>query len=162
MTRSLAAVAAALIALAGCHEPYTTRNPAGEITAKEIAPELRVVDSSTSGSVVVAVSLRATWDIGKVASFTARVTYDSSAMEYVEEVPTADGTLRIVNAERGVIRVAAASAQGMDPSRLALLRFTVRRRDGVDGARLVVEELHDGRSEDLLPRVRVPSSEPRP
>lgn len=76
------------------------------------------------------------------ASITARIAYDSTALEYVGETPLADEGTRIINPASGLVRFAAIAPRGFVDGHAYLLRFRVRRLDGLQSMRLVVDELH--------------------
>ena len=77
-----------------------------------------------------------------VGSFTARLTYDPTALRFEAEIPLEGDALRVSNASGGGLRFAGASAGGFTDGRLAGWRFTVLDPAGVKTLRLIVEEIH--------------------
>jgi hypothetical protein len=129
--------------LAACTEPSSMNGAARPTSTQQIVTRLLVTDS-TDQSVVLVLSLEMGGDASRIGSFTARVTYDSVGLGFLEEVPTSDGALRALNPTSGLVRIAGASTLGMEATRLAALRFRVRNPQAIGSAQLVLEELHGG------------------
>ena len=119
-----------------------------------IAPQLVVTDS-VNGTVTMMLRLEGlSPTLGKVGSFTARVTYDPASLEFVGEEPLTDGVLRALNPTPGLVRVAGAGVHGISETGLVALRFRVKARDGAATARATLDELHALSRTDLSDRVR--------
>ena len=82
-------------------------------------------------------------DVGKIGSFTGRLRYDQAVLEYGGEVAITDGTLRAVNPGSGEVRVAGASAAGVDRASLAVFRFRMRNGSENPGLQFDLDELHE-------------------
>ena len=132
------------VGLAACTEPSSMNGAATPPPVTHDIVSRLVVTDSTEQSVVIVLSLETTGDASRIGSFTARVTYDTAGLSFLEEVPTLDGALRALNPTSGLVRIAGASAQGMQATRLAALRFRVRTPQALGSARLELDELHGG------------------
>ena len=62
----------------------------------------------------------------KVVSITAAVEYDTTRLRYVMDVSPSDGALRVVNAARGRVMIAAAHTTGFPGDVVARVRFVQR------------------------------------
>lgn len=149
MRRSCVALAAFAFAFAvACAEPSSLDHAARSAVPREIVPRLVVSDSSHS-TAVLTLALDIGGAVGRIGSFTARVLYDSTALEFIEEVPVGDGALRAMNPAPGLVRIAGASAQGMDAAKLAQVRFKVNDPAALALVRLELDELHEQTRADL-------------
>ena len=77
-----------------------------------------------------------------IGSFTARIRYDTTALRFVEEIPTGDGGMRATNATAGLVRFAGAATSGLAGGHLGGYRFLVLRPQAVQTLQLVVDEIH--------------------
>jgi hypothetical protein len=158
MTRSLTSstripLAGALLLL-GCTEPRRVdRNLAPQPV---LDATLELSDSlPTAGSdLIVFVRLRGTKATG-IASFTARVSYDTASLTYLSDVAFDDGATRISNPTPGLIRSAGIRIQGFGAAPLVGHRFRVR--GPLTGAflRLSMDELHDANRANAAASLRV-------
>jgi hypothetical protein len=96
-------------------------------------------------------------NVGRLGSFTGRLHFDPSGLEYDGEVAVADGTARATNRVGDVVRMAGMSTSGVDVARLMTLRFTVLDKAAVERLRFDLEEVHEASSTNLLTLVRSPS-----
>ena len=118
---------------------------------------LSVSDADAAGGLVRVTAL--TTPGVDPASFTARLTFDPAAVSAVREDSLADGALRAVHVEAGVVRVAGVAPRGL--AGRPLFALTLRARDAsalaaaVAGLRLELLEMHDARRADLRPVVRL-------
>src|SRR5690242_4240338 len=100
LVRALVATMTAIVAGA-CTEPVQSKPPR---TPVDGPLEARLEPASTSakvGDIVrVALSVRGT-SSRDVASYTARITYDSTQLRYVDEVAVEDGAMRVINPQGG-------------------------------------------------------------
>jgi hypothetical protein len=92
-------------------------------------------------------------DVGFIGSFTGQVRYDSTALSFIAEVPSRDGVLRAVNSTPGLVRIAAAAANGINPRRLAAFLIRVRDPRGVSTMTFEIVELHESGRADLTKRL---------
>jgi hypothetical protein len=126
---------------AACTEPRTMAR--GLAPAPELDAHLAWSDSSAAvGSMVTATVQLSGSAASTIASFTARVSFDSTALRFVDETPIADGATRVSNPRPGLLRVAGVSLEGFANTPLYTVRFTVLRRDALATAHVSFDELH--------------------
>lgn len=142
---------------AACADPHSPAGSVVRIEPRQISSSLSISDSSTPGVIVVTLGVRGDRALGKIGSFTARISYDSTALTFLGETALADGGLRAVNPTSGLIRVAGAAASGMDGSTLIALRFSVTDRAALARARVDIEELHEVNRADLRSQLMRPT-----
>lgn len=130
--------AAALFSIA-CSEANRAivDNPVPTIVAALVVSDAA---PAPGASLVVTVQARAT--DGAVGSYTAKLSYDSTALRYDGEVSIADQGLRVSNPIQGLLRFAGAAPLGFVDGRLASYRFVVLRANSVRTLSLVVDEMH--------------------
>lgn len=139
--RALVALVAAVVAQA-CTEPVQSRSPKTQVEGALVARLEPSVASAKVGDIVqVALTVRGTV-APDVASFTARIAYDSTRLRYVGEVTREDGAMRVINPQPGVLRVAGIAPTGFADGQLSAVRFAVVRADGLASLRLTVDEMH--------------------
>jgi hypothetical protein len=85
-----------------------------------------------------------------IASFTARLSYDSTALRYIDEVAIADSATRVINPTTGALRLAGIAPSGFADGRLSELRFVELRTGGVSTLRLTMDEMHTTTRSDAL------------
>jgi hypothetical protein len=93
----------------------------------------------------------------RVASYTARVTYDTLALRFAGELPLDDKATRVSNAVGPSVRVAGFAVGGLASADLFRLSWQVRTARGaaaLDGLQLSFSELHSAQHEDLRSRLR--------
>jgi hypothetical protein len=138
----------AAMAAAGCTEPVQSKPPRAPVDGPLVA-RLEPSDATPGvGSIVrVALAVRGT-SAGEVASFTARIAYDSTRLRYVDEVAIQDGATRVINPLTGSLRVAGIATAGFADGQLSVVRFSVLHRDGLASLRLTVDEMHTTKNAD--------------
>ena len=137
---SMACVALALLAT-GCRDATNIVDSGQPLSKPSITPRANLVMRADTALVTVWLDVRG--DVGKIGSFTGRLRYDQAVLEYGGEVPVNDGALRAVNAGAGEVRVAGASAAGVDRTSLAQFRFRVRNATGNPDLQFDLDELHE-------------------
>lgn len=132
---------AVVVAVGGCRETGTFVQSGVESGPAAISPRAVVV--TTGASTLVTLVLDVHGDVGKIGSVTGRLRFNPSALRYDGEVDLADGTMRASNPEASDIRVASASALGLNVARLATFRFVVIDAALPQNLTFDVEELHE-------------------
>jgi hypothetical protein len=139
--RALVALMAAMAAQA-CTEPVQSRAPKTQVDGALVARLEPSVAVARVGDIVqVALTVQGT-GAKDVASFTARIAYDSTRLRYVSEVTREDGAMRVLNPQPGVLRLAGIAPAGFTDGHLSAVRFSVVRADGLESLRLTVDEMH--------------------
>jgi hypothetical protein len=133
---ALSAWAAAFIA--GCTEPR--RADRDVVPAQAPSARLELSDSAAAPGTVVRVTVRLTGPA--VSSATARIVYDSTGLQFVDEELVDDGATRVVNPQPGLLRFAAIAPNGFMAGRVHALRFMVHRTAALAQMQLVVDEMH--------------------
>lgn len=111
--------------------------------------------TTTGAAAVITLVLDVHGDVGRIGSFTGRLRFDSRALTYEGEVELRDATLRASNAGVGEIRVAGASAEGVDVAHLAAFRFTVKDPAALNLVQFNLEEVHELSHADLKSTVQL-------
>jgi hypothetical protein len=148
LVRALVAIPAAMVA-AACSEPVQSKRPRvpgdGPLEAR-----LEPADVSARVGAVVPVALTVRGgSASEVASFTARIAYDSTRLRYEGEVTMQDGAMRVINPQPGLLRVAGIAPSGFSDGQLSAVRFSVLRADGLSSLRLTVDEMHTAAHADV-------------
>jgi len=95
----------------------------------------------------------------KVVSMTAAVEYDTTRLRYIMDVSPSDGAMRVMNAARGRVMIAAAHASGFPSDVFARVRFVQRGAAAGVGAysslTLQLSELHLSDATDVRERTTV-------
>jgi len=129
ITRVLVAVAAlAVAACADDHRPLLATAPAEAAAAPARTSYLTISDSAVAAGADFYVSANVDTATGseRIASYLARVHFDSRQLVYVSDEAIA-GVMRAVNAtDSTMITVGGASATGIPDSRLFVLHFRAR------------------------------------
>jgi hypothetical protein len=94
-----------------------------------------------------------------IASFRARLQYDTAGLQYMGDV-TSSGMMHALNPQPGEIIVAGASSSPMADSKMFALRFLVRRDQGVRTLVLLMDELNDAAYRDQMSALK-PQTEQR-
>ena len=161
---SVSPIARALL-LASCAPAFmmACTEPNHAAVAATPAPVLEamldVSDSSARPPALVTVTLQLRGNArASVASFTARVAYDATALRFESDSVIADNATRVSNPQPGLVRVAGIAPQGFQDGTLYAARFTVLDARGVSTLRLIVDEMHNTARNDvaasLVPRAR--------
>ena len=152
---------AATIAISACTEPHAA-GPATSTPSPALEARLELSDSAPRAGDTLAVRVRLHGSLAtKIVSFTGRVAYDSTALRYVADVPSADGATRVTNPVPGLIRSAGVSAGGFGGGVLVEYRFVVVDPSGVGHLVLGIDEMHDASHVDASHTVvvaRLPGS----
>lgn len=143
------------VLVAGCRDTAALTRPTAGNAPRAITPRLLVV-SDTGRTTLVTLALDVSGNVGKLGSFTGRLHFDPSALEYAGEVAIADGTTRATNRVGEVIRVAGLSTSGVNAARLVTFRFRVLDKAGLGTLRFDLEEVHEVSATNLLSLVRSP------
>lgn len=136
-----AALGATLVLATGCRDASNIVETGARSSKPSITPRTNLVMRGDTAFVTLWIDVRG--DVGKIGSFTGRLHYDQAALEYGGEVAVSDGILRAVNAVAGEVRVAGASAAGVDRASLAVFRFRVRNGSENPGLQFDLDELHE-------------------
>jgi len=136
------------MAVGGCTEPVQSRPPKTPVDGPLDARLEPSEASPAVGSIVrVVLAVRGT-SASEVASFTARIAYDSTQLRYVDEVAVQDGAMRIINPQTGALRVAGIATAGFSDGQLSVVRFSVLHRAGLASLRLTIDEMHTAKNAD--------------
>lgn len=142
--------------LASCRDTASLTRPTASNAPRSITPKL-LVRSDTGSTVLVTLALDVSGNVGTLGSFTGRVHFNASSLEYLGEVAIGDGTTRAVNRVGDIIRVAGISTSGVNASRLVTFRFRVIDKAALQTMRFDLEEVHELTTTNLLSLVRSPS-----
>lgn len=142
--------------LAGCRDTASLTRPTTSNAPRSITPKL-IVRGDTGTTVLVTLALDVSGNVGTLGSFTGRVHFNASSLEYVGEVAIGDGTTRAVNRLGDVIRVAGISTSGLNATRLVTFRFRVIDKAALQTMRFDLEEVHEMSTTNLLSLVRSPT-----
>jgi len=154
-TRPTGLLCVALL-VAGCRDTASLTRPTTSNAPRSITPKL-VVRADTGSTALVTLALDVGGNVGTLGSFTGRVHFNPTSLEYVGEVAIGDGTTRAVNRVDDVIRVAGISTSGVNPARLGTFRFRVIDKAALATMRFDLEEVHELSTTNLLSLVRSPS-----
>jgi len=137
---STALLSTAVVAIA-CTEPV--RTPPPEPPAPRFEAQLELSDSAAVAGATVTATLRLHGKLASpVASFTARIAYDSLGLRFVEEVARSDGATRAINPQPGLVRVAGIAPKGFADGTLEVIRFTVLRPAALYTVAATIDEMH--------------------
>ncbi len=142
----------------GCRDAGNVVQALGQPVPKSVTPVTSVALSGSNAIVTLVLDLRG--DVGKIGSFTGRLRFDPAVMTYVGEIGIDDGTLRVSNPGTGEIRVAGASASGINAAVLASFRFVATDTAALRRITFAIEELHELSHADLQPIVRSAAARP--
>jgi hypothetical protein len=145
----------------GCRDTANLTRPTTSNAPRSITPTL-IVRADTGSTVLVTLALNVSGNVGTLGSFTGRVHFASSSLEYVGDVAIGDGTTRAINRVGDVIRVAGISTSGVNAARLVTFRFRVIDRTALETMRFDLEEVHELSATNLLSLVRSPNASSAP
>lgn len=138
MSGRIGILSMALVATAACRDVRQAPNALPAVPRDSTVAQL--VFSDTAAAIGDTVLVTAMLD--GVASFTARVRYDSTAVGYVGEHALDDGAMRASNgALAAELRVAGAALDGFATGRLFAARFVVRQIGGLQSLDLRFDQL---------------------
>lgn len=142
--------------LVGCRDTTGLTRPTTSNAPRSITPRILVL-SDTGRTALVTLALELSGNVGKLGSFTGRLHFNPSSLDYVGEVAIADGATRAVNRTGDVIRVAGISTSGVNAARLVTFRFGVIDKSALETLRFDLEEVHEISTTNLLSLVRASS-----
>ena len=149
---------AAGLASAGCRDAGNVVQSLGQLAPRSVTPATSVALRGSDAVVTLILDVRG--DVGKIGSFTGRLRFDPTGQTYAGEVGIDDGTLRVSNIGVGEIRVAGASAAGINVATLASFRFVAIDAAALRRMTFELEELHGLSQADLQPIVRSAAAGP--
>jgi hypothetical protein len=139
----LPGIALALTVGLACTEPVTNRFAAGAPAPQLLSAQLLVSDLNPSVGAALTVYVQLTGTpAATVASFTARLQYDTTSLRYVGDTPVADSAMRVTNAMPALIRSAGISRKGFGGGLLVAYQFVALRPGPVAEMKLTFDELH--------------------
>lgn len=142
----LVLVVAALAA--ACTEPRRA-DQAKTVPAPQPEARLELSDSLAAPGAEIDVTVRVVG--ARLASMTARLSYDSSGMRFVREQALSDGATRVANPQPGLVRFAAIAPNGFGDGLVYTLRFSVVRSSGLRSFQLSTDEAHSVSRANLVP-----------
>jgi hypothetical protein len=153
---SLMAVAAATFALA-CSDVDPNERPNVARPTQDVEVQLEVSNMAPAPGTefVLLTRVRLGSDVRRIASFTARIAYDSTRLQLLGEELLGDAAMRIVNPAAGESRVAGFASDGFAEGALFALRFKASQPNAISTLQVVFDELHGMDGSDLHERVRV-------
>lgn len=148
------------VLLFGCHDfarsAVLTPNVVAVGNTAVLVIERTAEDDSTL-AIVVRLTPPAT--AARIGSVTASIDFDTTALRFLRDDSSSDHAIRAVHVDRGRLRLAAASADGLDPNIIARLRFGVRSNSLVRAAlpalALQIIEMHSIDAQDAKSNVTV-------
>jgi hypothetical protein len=147
-------VSLAIVAAIACTEPRTPQRVS--VPAPALEARLEISDSLPHVGSEISVSVRLRGDAADhIASFTERVSYDSTGLRYLEDVAIPDGATRVSNPTPGLIRSAGMRADGFAGGMLVEYKFLVLNPSAVRRMQLSVDELHELSHADAAKSVRI-------
>jgi hypothetical protein len=126
--------------MTACSEPYRSTVAQNPVPAVKAALVLSDSAPPIGGTLVVSVRARA--GEGTVGSYTAKISYDATALRFDGEIAISDQAMRASNPSPGLVRFAGAAAAGFVDGHLASYRFVVLRANSVRSLSLAVDEMH--------------------
>jgi hypothetical protein len=157
--RHVSTIALVAAIAVGCNndDVEPSARPDAPNAAQGIDAELVVSDlTPRAGSdVVVIVRLRRGAAVGHVASFTARVAYDTTRLQLIGEQQLDDGGTRMLNPAAGESRVAGIASAGFTSDELFGLQFKALSPTGLESLQVAFDEVHAVGGADLLNTIRV-------
>lgn len=137
-----------------CTEPRTPQPAVTPTPVLEARLELSDSLPRVGTEIVVGVRLRGE-SAARIASFTERVSYDTTALRYLADVALSDGATRISNPTPGLVRSAGVRPDGFGDGVLVQYRFLVLQPGAAARVHLSIDELHELGRTSALASVRV-------
>jgi hypothetical protein len=137
-----------------CTEPRTPQPVATPAPALEARVELSDSLPRVGAELIVGVRLRGE-SAPRIASFTERVSYDTTGLRYLADVAQSDGATRVSNPTSGLIRSAGVRPDGFADGVLVQYRFLVLQPGAAARLQLTIDELHELSRTDALASVQV-------
>jgi hypothetical protein len=153
---SLMAVAMATFALA-CSDVEPNERPNVARPSQDVEAQLEVSNLAPAPGTefILLTRVRLGSDVKRIASFTARIAYDSTRMQLLGEEQLGDAAMRILNPAVGESRVAGFATDGFSDGALFALRFKAQQPNAIATLQVAFDELHGTDGSDLHERVRV-------
>lgn len=145
------------VALTGCDDDRAPLPAApAAVAPNAISAYVAVSNAAPKAGEQVLVSVRALRGsaVGPIGSFTLRLMYDTTQLQFVESARSARGMVLANGAVRGVVKGAGASAEGFLDDELIAATFLVR-TGGALSLALDVSELNSVTFEDQRAAMRV-------
>jgi len=133
---------------AACTEPRRAE-PAKTAPSPQAEARLELSDSVAAPGTEVDVTVRVVG--ARLASMTARLSYDSTGIRFVREQSVSDGATRVANPQPGLVRFAAIAPNGFADGRVYTLRFSVVRSSALRSFQLSTDEAHSITQANLVP-----------
>jgi hypothetical protein len=137
-------------AITACSEVEPGERPNVANARRGVEAELVVSDIAPKpgSDVVLLLRMRLGADVSPIASFTARVAYDTTRLRLLGEAPLDQAATRMINPAAGEARVAGIAANGFTDGQLVALQFKTLQHNGLATLQVAFDELHglDGRS----------------
>jgi hypothetical protein len=144
----------AIIVAAACTEPRTPQRVSTPTPALEARLEISDSLPHVGSEITIGVHLHGA-AADHIASFTERLSYDSTGLRYVGDVAISDGATRVSNPTPGLIRSAGMRADGFAGGVLVEYKFLVLNPSAVRRMQLSVDELHELSHADAAKSVRI-------
>lgn len=151
-------VALAAAFAVGCDDERMPLPAAPSVAPNEISAYLAVSNQApTAGErLTVAIRARRGSAVRPIGSFTVRLTYDTTRLQFIESARSAHGMVMANAAVRGVVRAAGASAEGfVDDELLTSTFLVVSGSDALASLALDVAELNSVQFEDQRAAMRI-------
>jgi hypothetical protein len=140
------------VAMLGCHDDGLTVAHGPAPLVQQVVAFLHVEETPSSTHFLLRARVRATGGVALPSAFLARVRLAPS-IAFVSAPPGDGSVLQAINVVGDEVRIAGASASGLD--HLFTLQLTAASRDALDAASLTIDELRDASGNDLRPVLRV-------
>jgi hypothetical protein len=157
MTR-FATIATAAVLLTACDDDRAPLPAAPEVTPNAVSAYLAVSNATPAAGERVTVSIRARRGaaVGPIGSFTVRLSYDTTRLQYVESARGARGMVLANGSVRGVVKGAGAAPEGFGDDELLTSTFLVLvGGNALTSLALDVPELNSVKFEDQRANLRV-------
>ena len=141
-------VLAGVALAAACTEPRRA-DQAKTVPSPQPQARLELSDSLAGPGTEVDVTVRVVG--ARLASMTARLSYDSTGIRFVREQSLSDGATRVANPQPGLVRFAAIAPNGFGDGVVYTLRFSVVRSSGLRSFQLSTDEAHSVANANLVP-----------
>ena len=146
--RTALVLAVGLLMAAACTEPRRAE-PTKTAPSPQAEARLELSDSVAAPGTEVDVTVRVVG--ARLASMTARLSYDSTGIRFVREQSVSDGATRVANPQPGLVRFAAIAPNGFADGRVYTLRFSVVRSSALRSFQLSTDEAHSITQANLVP-----------
>lgn len=148
------------VLLFGCRDfARSTVLTPGVVAAANTA--VLVIERTTEddSTLAIVVKLSPTAAAARIGSVTASIDFDTTALRFLRDDSPSDHAIHAAQVDRGRLRLATASADGLDPNVIARLRFTIRStslmRTALPTLALQIIEMHFIDAQDAKANVTV-------